>query len=146
MIDIRDILKIMMPILSVFFIYSIIMSIIGIINIIGIRKIFFSISKLTRLKTVKFRQDVLMTCLTIGSYILVHMIVLTSFHMMILIALLWFFFTLFIPIGIVTSLVFLKSFTQIGINKSRLALLWMSTTVPIVDLIIIKLMKHKMNL
>ena len=93
MIDIRDILKIMMPILSVFFIYSIIMSIIGIINIIGIRKIFFSISKLTRLKTVKFRQDVLMTCLTIGSYILVHMIVLTSFHMMILIALLWFFFT-----------------------------------------------------
>ena len=49
-----DILKIMMPILSVFFIYSIIMSIVGIINIIGTRKIFFSISELTKLKTVKY--------------------------------------------------------------------------------------------
>ena len=140
-----DILKIMMPILSVFFIYSIIMSIIGIINIIGTRKIFFGISKLTKLKTVKFRQDILMICLAIGSYILVHMMILTGFHMMILIALLWFFFTLFIPIGIVTSLIFLKSFTQIGISKFRTVILWMSTTVPILDLIIIKSIKHKME-
>ena len=65
--------------------------------------------------------------------------------MMILIALLWFFFTLFIPIGIVTSLIFLKSFTQIGINKFRLVILWMSTTVPILDLIIIKSIRHKID-
>jgi len=140
-----EILNIMMPFLNIFFIYSIIISVIGIINIMGIRKIFFNTSKLNKLKTVKFRQDAIMICFAVGSYALVHMIALISFEVMLLIAYLYIFFMLFIPIGIVTSLVFLKSFTQIGINKFRLALLWMSTTVPILDLIIIKLIKHKMN-
>lgn len=140
-----EILNIMMPFLNIFFIYGVIISVIGIINIMGIKKIFFNISKFNKLKTVKFRQNAIMLCLAIGNYALVHMIALISFEVMLLIAYLYIFFMLFIPIGIVTSLIFLKSFTQIGINKFRLVIFWMSTTVPILDLIIIKLIKHKMN-
>ena len=131
--------------LCTFFIYGVIISVIGIINIIGIRKIFFDTSKFSKLKTVKFRQNAIMMCFVIGSYALVHMIALISFEVMLLIAYLYIFFMLFIPIGIVTSLIFLKSFTQIGISKFRTVILWMSTTVPILDLIIIKSIKHKME-
>ena len=140
-----EILNIMMPFLNIFFIYGVIISVIGIINIMGIKKIFFNTSTFNKLKTVKFRQNAIMLCFAIGNYALVHLIALISFEVMLLIAYLYIFFMLFIPIGIVTSLVFLKSFTQIGINKFRLVILWMSTTVPILDLIIIKLIKHKMN-
>ncbi|GEM_PF-5361359 len=125
-------------------VYSIIISVIGMINMLGIKNVKYDITNFDKIWKTKLQQNITLLSFVAGSCIFIHLVAFNSFDIMMLISILYVFFLLFVPVGIVTSLLLVKLFYGFSINKFRVFILFLSTTVPILDIFVIKMLKNKL--